>query len=207
MQQTPRTWPQRGLKVVCISDTHNCHRNLTIPEGDILVHAGDWSYFGKEEHTIDFNDWLGSLPHKHKIVVNGNHESNALWKGKVKEMLSNATFLMQESTTVEGVKIFGTNFFWPVPMGGNPYYDQIPDDTEILVCHGPVKGFVDGNSGCPTLRTIVALKKPKLVISGHMHGAHGIEEGTDDCAGVTFVNAAICKGGYVSGWEPVVVYI
>ena len=33
----------------------------------------------------------------------------------------------------------------------NPYYELIPDDVDILISHAPVKGYVDGNHGCPTL--------------------------------------------------------
>lgn len=70
-----------------------------------------------EDQMKDFNEWLGTLPHKHKIVVNGNHESNAPWKNDVHTLISNATFLVQESVTIEGVKFFGTNFFWPIQIG------------------------------------------------------------------------------------------
>ena len=51
--------PRCGLRVVCISDTHNAHRDLQLPAGDVLIHAGDFTQFGKEEHASDFNDWLG----------------------------------------------------------------------------------------------------------------------------------------------------
>ena len=51
--------PQCGLRVVCVSDTHNAHRDLQLPAGDVLIHAGDFTQFGKEEHASDFNDWLG----------------------------------------------------------------------------------------------------------------------------------------------------
>lgn len=46
----------------------------TIPEGDILIHAGDFTRCGHLQEVRDFNNWLGSLPHKHKIVIAGNHE-------------------------------------------------------------------------------------------------------------------------------------
>jgi predicted phosphohydrolase len=96
---------------VCISDTHNKHRDLVVPDGDILIHAGDFTLFGKEEHAQDFNTWLGTLPHKHKIVVNGNHENNADWKDRTATILTNATFLRQGVLVAEGLKIFGCEFF------------------------------------------------------------------------------------------------
>ncbi|CAH1108078.1 unnamed protein product [Psylliodes chrysocephalus] len=64
------------LRFVCMSDTHSLIRNLTysIPEGDIFVHAGDFTKCGQKDEVIQFNEWLGTLPHKHKIVIAGNHE-------------------------------------------------------------------------------------------------------------------------------------
>jgi predicted phosphodiesterase len=62
------------IKIVCISDTHDLHRNLSIPEGDILIHAGDITYFGESGTLYEFNEYMGSLPHSHKIVIAGNHD-------------------------------------------------------------------------------------------------------------------------------------
>ena len=101
-----------------------------------MIHAGDFTLYGKKEHAQDFNEWLGSLPHKHKIVVNGNHESNADWKEQTAGIFTNATFLRQSSVVVEGLKIFGCEFFWPVAKGGvNAYYSQIPADVDVIVTH------------------------------------------------------------------------
>mmetsp|Transcript_4600 Transcript_4600/g.6292 ORF Transcript_4600/g.6292 Transcript_4600/m.6292 type:complete len:238 (-) Transcript_4600:56-769(-) len=184
------------ISVVCISDTHGCHREVHIPDGDILIHAGDFTHFGKEEDAKDFNDWLGELPHKHKIVVNGNHESNATWSNKAEEMLHNAKFLLNSQITVGvrnvNVRIHGTQFFWPM-NSANPYYDKISDPVDIFVCHGPVAGMVDGKLGCKMLRQTVERLKPILVVSGHIHQAHGQCEGL---GGIQFVNAANCANGY-----------
>jgi hypothetical protein len=54
------------LRVVMISDTHNMHRRLEVPDGDILIHAGDFTMYGRSAHAADFNLWLGELPHRHK---------------------------------------------------------------------------------------------------------------------------------------------
>merc|ERR1712012_765273 len=62
------------IKIVCISDTHGRHADMNIPTGDVLVHAGDFTMFGLVSEIINFNQWLATLPHKHKIVVGGNHE-------------------------------------------------------------------------------------------------------------------------------------
>ena len=46
----------------------------SIPEGDVLLHTGDFTMRGDEQEVINFNQWLGTLHHKHKIVIAGNHE-------------------------------------------------------------------------------------------------------------------------------------
>jgi hypothetical protein len=44
---------------VCMSDTHELHRELDVPHGDILIHAGDFTTFSKSATAIlDFNEWL-----------------------------------------------------------------------------------------------------------------------------------------------------
>ena len=63
------------MKIVCISDTHCQHRQIVIPNGDLLIHAGDFLSTGWEaDALIDFDDWLGELPHPHKVVIAGNHD-------------------------------------------------------------------------------------------------------------------------------------
>ena len=61
-----------------VSDTHTEHPAPDpLPKGDILLHAGDWTRFGDEKHVTIFNEWLGTLNFKDKMIVNGNHECNA----------------------------------------------------------------------------------------------------------------------------------
>ncbi|CAK4628233.1 unnamed protein product [Aphanomyces euteiches] len=93
-----------ALTVVCISDTHGRHRELIMPPGDILIHAGDYTRFGRREDADDFNAWLTTLPYETKLVVQGNHEANAPWKAEAKLVLSNATLLNHESILVHGVR-------------------------------------------------------------------------------------------------------
>ena len=62
-------------RFVCLSDTHASHASIPfVPEGDVLVHAGDFSNVGLEKDVISFNRWLGELPHAHKVVIAGNHD-------------------------------------------------------------------------------------------------------------------------------------
>ena len=61
-----------------MSDTHSCVEKgqlpFDIPDGDVFLHAGDFTDYGEVHKVKEFNEWLGKLPHRHKIVVAGNHD-------------------------------------------------------------------------------------------------------------------------------------
>jgi predicted phosphohydrolase len=61
-------------KIVCLSDTHNCSEQIIVPNGDILIHAGDATIRGTIDEIILFNEWFANLPHAYKIFVAGNHD-------------------------------------------------------------------------------------------------------------------------------------
>jgi 3',5'-cyclic AMP phosphodiesterase CpdA len=69
-------WLITDSRIVCISDTHamTSHIRKKLPDGDILIHAGDFTRCGHLAEVREFNEWLNSQPHKHKIVIAGNHE-------------------------------------------------------------------------------------------------------------------------------------
>ncbi|KAJ9470713.1 UPF0046 protein K07C11.7 [Diplonema papillatum] len=200
-----------GIRVVCISDTHGKHRDMTIPPGDVLIHGGDSTHFGKKSDIVDLNAWLAELPHAYKIVIDGNHEANADWKHQTSNLLQNATFLRNGATQLHivkdgvhrTVKIFGCKFSWPVTAGSiSPYY--LPEDADIVVNHVPPKGRNDGGEGCALFsQAIEQVPRLRLVVGGHVHSAHGRSES----GGVVYVNAANCRDGYSIGWDPVVVDI
>lgn len=202
-----------GLRLVLISDTHGAHRQLSVPDGDVLVHAVDFTRYGRLEDATDFNDWLENLPHRHKVVVLGNHEANAPWAKQAKQLLTNALLLRQsaceltvpsdEGDAAQTLRIFGTDFFWPMETP-NPNYSAIPDGTDLLIAHGPAKGHVDGGLGCKELLRHVERVCPRVVCSGHVHGAHGVCIGRGALGDTRFVNAANAKNGHAHmGWDPI----
>src|ERR1700676_5392257 len=96
------------VTVVCISDTHELHRELDVPDGDILIHAGDFTMFSKSASAIlDFNDWLGELPHRWKICVPGNHEFFLESDPSRRKLISNPTLLANESVEAVGSNLWG----------------------------------------------------------------------------------------------------
>ena len=67
----PRNKP--SVRVICISDTHT--NTPHIPNGDVLIHAGDLTNAGTVGEIQAQIDWLVSLPHREKIIIAGNHDS------------------------------------------------------------------------------------------------------------------------------------
>lgn len=196
----------RPIRVVCISDTHGKHESLEVPDGDILIHAGDISHrtgdpFGERRDLQEFNEWLATLPHPHKIVIGGNHDGFLERSRTVgPKFLTNAIYLQDEVVEVMGLKIYGSPM---TPRCGNGAFHfkglstpertwkGIPDDVDILVTHGPPKGILDEGAKGASLGDAVLFErvqavKPKLHVFGHIHESYGRR-----VSGVTtFVNAA-----------------
>lgn len=98
-----------AVTIVCISDTHELHRELEVPNGDLLIHAGDFTMFSQSAAAIlDFNEWLGELPHAHKIVIPGNHEFFLESAPSRRSLISNARILIDEANEVLGLRIWGS---------------------------------------------------------------------------------------------------
>ena len=68
--------PDGHIRMVCISDTHNRTDNLKIPDGDILIHGGDFSNVGLEGDIYRFTEFLAQQHHKHKVTIVTNASLN-----------------------------------------------------------------------------------------------------------------------------------
>jgi Icc-related predicted phosphoesterase len=193
------------MRIVAVSDTHGCHRRVAVPPGDILVHAGDLTMTGSLQDVAEFNDFLGKLPHPHKIVIAGNHDWCFQRKPeKARALLTNAVYLQDEAVTVEGIRFYGSPwqpwfYDWAFNLPrGRALADKwalIPEGTDVLVTHGPPRGFGDRtfdgrHEGCDDLLERVRRIRPKVHIFGHIHEAAG----RWDEDGVTFVNASTWDG-------------
>jgi predicted phosphohydrolase len=192
-----------SLRLVLLSDTHQLHREVEVPDGDILIHACDFTMFCQSmKAIIDFNEWLGELPHRFKACVPGNHEFFLEGDPSRCSLVDNATVLINAGVDIDGLRVWGS----PVtPLyGGGAFglssaedrrrlYAQILEDTDILVSHGPPYGVLDSDansglhSGCRELFDAVIRVRSKLHVFGHVHGAYGIFR-TEH---TTFVNAAL----------------
>jgi hypothetical protein len=189
--------------LVVLSDTHELHREVDVPSGDILLFAGDMTMFSRRPEVVcDFNAWLGELPHQHKVCTLGNHEYLAEKNPKFSSLLPNATVLINRSTEIDGLRIYGSPttihaggaFGISSPAERARHWKNIPRDTNVLLVHGPPWGILDGVSGSdehggdPELRAAIkTLPDLRLVAFGHTHGAYGQLEAD----GVLYVNAAL----------------
>ena len=203
------------LRLVLISDTHGLHRQIRVPDGDILVHAGDLTGHGRLEQLVDLNDWLGELPHRHKIIIAGNHDfCFERTRREAEARITKAVYLQDAAVTVEGVKIYGSAWqprfmFWAFNLDrGAPLrtkWKRIPRDVDILVTHGPPLGHGDLNFdqrsvGCEELLARLQKVQPRVHLFGHIHEGYGT---TEDGA-TRMINASICDLRYRPVNAPVV---
>jgi len=184
-----------ALQIVLLSDTHELHREVDVPDGDVLVHSGDFTLFNRSLRAIqDFDAWLGELPHLHKVAIYGNHECPQTTNPSSKwPSLSNATVLYNKGLEICGLRFWGCAPNLSDEANRKRQYAQIPENTDILITHFAPYGILDStpdsgfHSGCRDLFDRVIHVQPKLHVFGHVHGAHGIFQ-TDN---TTFVNAAL----------------
>uniref|UniRef100_A0A914ULV5 Calcineurin-like phosphoesterase domain-containing protein n=1 Tax=Plectus sambesii TaxID=2011161 RepID=A0A914ULV5_9BILA len=225
------------VRFVCISDTHSMLDKILnkIPPGDVLIHAGDFTYGGGVTEVEKFNEQLGRTQHQHRIVISGNHEDIFSDGGKIydknspkdgptkkiqpRDLLTNCTYLEDESVTIYGIKIYGSP--WQPRFGGRAFsllrgkqlmekWARIPTDTDVLVTHGPPVGHGDlsfygmtgKRAGCVDLLNVVEQRvKPAFHIFGHIHEGYGL---TSNNQGTVFINASTCNAKYRPVNDPII---
>jgi|ERR1700722_19656758 len=213
-------------RIVPVSDTHSYHRKVEVPDGDIFVHSGDITFRGEMAILEDFCKWMKELPHKHKLVVFGNHDNFTHYNkfAIAKKLIEDAgaTLLHNSETTIDGLKFYGSphtptfyDWYWMIDRGKRmaENWRAIPDDVNVLITHGPPHRILDeaprglgqfDNVGCEDLLArIKELKKLRLHIFGHIHNSFG----TAEKDGVIFVNAATCTEKYQPTNKPIVIYL
>lgn len=205
------------VKFVAISDTHCRHRSIQLPPGDVLLHAGDISNRGKKDEIIDFIQWFSDQPHPVKIFIAGNHDFyfQDHTEQEIKSLLpSNIVYLNDSGCSVNGIRIWGspvTPWFYNWAFNRkrgveiSAHWKKVPDDTDVLLVHGPPFGILDQvinekHVGCRDLRMRVDSIQPRVVVFGHVHESFGkMKKGS-----TTFVNACLLNECYELVNRPVV---
>ncbi|UJR08310.1 hypothetical protein I4U23_012581 [Adineta vaga] len=180
----------KHLRFVCVSDTHNQIDQIHIPHGDVFIHCGDAVNYKTSSRDIrKFNEFIGTLPHRRKLFVSGNHCVclNPKRPDQSQKLLSNMIYLQDQLIDIDGVRIYGTPwrpkrgcFYRAEAFGYDPNdigtdkWSNIPEDIDILLTHTPPYSIRDFNSGCPyLLDEIVGRVRPRIHMFGHMHGGRG----------------------------------
>lgn len=207
------------MRLVCISDTHNAHRSLQLPEGDVLIHAGDATGQGLSAEVERFLDWFAVQPHPHKLLIAGNHDwlfqRHPDQAAQMLEARPAITYLQDSGVEIEGVRFWGSPwqpwfFDWAfnLPRNGadlREAWSRIPLGTDVLITHGPPHGMRDQvhegeHLGCEELRIRLGAIRPRVHVFGHIHDAYGVTQS----ARTTFVNACSCDESYRLLHKPVV---
>jgi predicted phosphohydrolase len=193
------------VRIVAVADTHLFHGELVVPDGDVFVHAGDMCRGGSIVELELAARWILALPHRHKVIVSGNHDwAFAESPAEACAVFGDAVHYLQDSgCTIEGVRFWGSpwqpeynDWAFNLPRGEAlaAKWALIPEGIDVLVTHGPPAGVGDrssyaGREGCAELRARVQALRPKLHLFGHIHEDGGVVE--ED--GVTYAN--------VTTWE------
>ncbi|KAF5864503.1 hypothetical protein ETB97_007608 [Aspergillus alliaceus] len=189
------------ISIVCISDTHNCQP--TLPDGDILIHAGDLTQSGSFEELQVTVNWLHAQPHRTKIVIAGNHDllldinfrrierqtsTHTSTEGYKDLDWGDIVYLQNTETTItcdngRRLRVYGSPYS---PRHGNWAFQylrsediwsgSVPANVDILVTHAPPRAHLDLlNLGCVHLLRELWRVRPRLHVFGHVHEGAGTE--------------------------------
>lgn len=216
------------MKICIVSDTHSRKvKDMEIPlDTDILIHCGDFSYNARslEQLNIHLKD-LNEVKAKHTIFIAGNHDwvCENYSKNTIDQECKkyNITYLQDSMIEIEGLKIYGSPYtpkfgLWAFMKKDDDLkeiWENIPENLDILITHGPPYGILDqcgvgafsaGQSvGSKTLLEEVLKKKPKIHCFGHIHRDQNqymqmVENG------IHFINAAVVNEAYILTREPII---
>lgn len=210
-----------AVTVVCISDTHSSQ--VELPDGDILIHAGDLTQSGSFQELQATINWLRLQPHRHKLVVAGNHDlllddsyehhSQHSQDGRKAVYLDwgDITYLQNSATTVtcangRRLQVYGSplsrqngNWAFQYPRTDNVWSNVVPAETDILITHGPPRAHLDLlNLGCDHLLGELWRVRPALHVFGHVHEGYGQKWLNYDAVQKAFEKTVVARGGLVN---------
>ena len=206
------------MRLVLLSDTHGLHDHLLVPDGDVLIHAGDFTLHGDLAEVREFDNFLARMPHPHKLVIAGNHdfcfENNP---DEARKLLRNALYLEDSGCEIGGYYFWGSPWQpWFMDMAFNldsetalgKKWEAIPAATDVLITHTPPRGILDLTSlgeevGCSALAQALQSHDLLVHVFGHIHEGYGIYRHDT----TTYVNACNCTLQYLPHQPPMVVDI
>lgn len=199
--------------------TSDLHGNLpSIEPCDILLICGD--IFPLNIQTSmphcrkwlaeDFSDWCNSIPAKEIVFIAGNHDFFFARDRKYELNTTKVHYLKDSEITIEGIRIYGTPWChqfgnWAFMLSDEEltkYYEQIPENLDILITHDALSignlGLTEWlgsfhNAGNEVLTKYVLERKPKMYFCGHIHdGNHELQT----INGIQMANVSLLDNSY-----------
>lgn len=195
------------MRTAILADLHG--HLPPLPECDLLLLAGDLCPavdhgVARQAAWLDgpFRQWLEGAPARAIVGIAGNHDFIFEREPSLVPELP-WIYLEDASVDVQGVRIWGSPWtpwfhdwaFNAPRVDGESFlgrrYDTVPDDTDVLLVHGPPRGYGDRtaagvDAGSTALLDAIDRVRPRLCAFGHIHEARGEWDRGD----TTLVNAA-----------------
>jgi len=198
----------KHVKIAAVSDLHG-ELNFKHYNADILTISGDICPVRGSHAPTAQKYWLDNqfLPwcemlindgiYKHIVFIPGNHDfvfgkvvTNNTQNPFDLVMPKNIHYLFDSEVTVEGVRIYGTPwtpifFNWAFMRSEeelDTIFAKIPCGLDILLSHGPAKGYNDTilernyteHLGSASLTKHVKRAAPKWLFVGHIHSGNHV---------------------------------
>jgi len=215
--------------ITLISDTHGKHNQITqdLPGGNLIIHAGDISSMGHQHEVQQFCKWFNNVDnYDHKIFIAGNHDwgfqNNTEKIMEIVNSYKTVDYIQDETIQVNNddkmINVYGSpwqpefyNWAFNLPKNGPELaakWAAIPDNTAILITHGPAFGVLDtvagkmwDNLGCQLLTNKIKTIKPKIHVCGHIHSGYGYYFDGD----THFINASVLNEEYQYNNKPITI--
>lgn len=214
------------LKCFHLSDTHQFHEEVIIPENvDVIIHSGDFTNSKPVTNSdLEFNkflDWYKDLDVPYKVLCAGNHD-NAMTKMNNVSKVKDCGILYEEHNylEIEG-RLFFLSPYTPIrslwwfmvnKQRLGRYWEALIEGIDVLVTHGPPKSILDIAEkreskqiefcGDSALMKKILKVNPKFHCFGHIHDNHGIKNfGTRTLKDVdtVFMNSSMIEDNKFDG--------
>lgn len=217
-----------NIRVVAMADMHG--ELPAVPPCDLLLLSGDIApEFAAPSNPVNgyrqvswfngpFAEWLHTVQAEEVVATAGNHDFGLHRLLTMVDKDLRWRLLIDSGAEVFGLKFWGTP--WVANCAGWAYnlpesslairYSRIPNDTDVLVLHGPPYGLGDlafnlsgkgqafEHAGSQHLLQVIDAAQPRLATYGHIHEARGVwTRGR-----TTLVNCAVKDENYRGGYAP-----
>lgn len=179
------------MRVLALADLHG-HLPEIVP-CDLLLLGGDLCPVdrdgipGQERWLRErFAPWLEQLPAEYVVGVAGNHDF--IFQDEPERVPELPwTYLLDETVQIDGLTVHGTP--WQPVFGDWAFnlpeddmakrFALIPEEADVLLCHGPPRGYGDWVNGAQrrvgsrALMNAILRTRPHLCVFGHIHEGRG----------------------------------